>query len=50
MVLVTIFAACAVIYWRATFKVILIVVLILIIYGVVMGFHGASALLAPHHR
>jgi hypothetical protein len=49
-VLVTIFAACLVVYWRATLKVILIVVLILIIYSVVMGFHGASALLATHHR
>ena len=50
VVLVAIAAACSVIYWRAALKVILIAVLILIVYGVVMGFHGASALLATHHH
>jgi hypothetical protein len=49
-VLLAIGVAWAVTYWRTALKVILIVVLILAIYGVVLGFHSASALLAIHHH
>lgn len=39
-----------VIYWRTALKVAVIVILILVVYGVAVGFHGASALLATHHH
>lgn len=49
-VLVVIVAAWSVTYWRTALKVILIVVLILIVFGVVIGFHSASVLLATQHH
>ncbi|HET9081223.1 MAG TPA: hypothetical protein VFO01_12005 [Trebonia sp.] len=49
VVAAVIFGWC-VIYWRTALKVALIVILILVVYGVAAGLHGASALLATHHR
>jgi len=49
-VVVIFVAACSVIYWRTALKVLLIVALILVMYGVVTGFQGASALLDTHHH
>jgi hypothetical protein len=49
-VVVAIVIGWCVIYWRTALKVALVVMLILLAYGMAVGLHGASALLATHHR
>lgn len=50
VVLTAIVACWSVIYWRTALKVAIIVVLILVVYGIAVGIHEASALLATHHH
>jgi hypothetical protein len=49
-VLVAIAACCCVVYWRTALRVIFVVVLILVVYGTIVGFHGVSSLVAAHHQ
>ncbi len=49
-VLVAIAVGWSVIHWRAALKVILIVVVALVVYGTVTGFHDVSSLLATHRQ
>ncbi|MGH3278655.1 MAG: hypothetical protein ACRDNW_05890 [Trebonia sp.] len=49
-VLVAIIIGWSVFNWRIALKVALIVALILIVYGVIVGYHDASSLLATHHH
>jgi hypothetical protein len=49
-VLAVIIAVWSVVYWRTALKVIFILLLVLVVYGAVVGFHGASSLLATHHH
>jgi hypothetical protein len=38
-----------VIYWRTALRVLLIAVLVLAVYGAVVGIHGVSSLMTHHH-
>jgi len=49
-VLVAIAAGCCVAYWRTALRVILIMIVILAVYGAVIGIHGVSSLMAAHHQ
>jgi hypothetical protein len=49
-VLVAIAAGCCVVYWRTALRVIFIMVVILAVYGAVVGIHGVSSLMATHHQ
>ena len=49
-VAVVVIAAWAVFYWRTALKVAFIVVLAVVAYGVIAGFHEASSLLATRHH
>ncbi len=49
-VVVVLLAGWSVVYWRTALKVALIVVLALVAYAVIIGFHEASSLLATHHH
>ncbi len=49
-VVVVLLAGWSVVYWRTALKVALIVVLALVAYAVITGFHEASSLLATHHH
>lgn len=49
-VIVAIAVSWSVIHWRAALKVMLIVVLALVIYGMAAGYHEVSSLLATHHQ
>lgn len=37
-------------YWRITLRVFLIVVIALAVFGIIAGIHGATSLMAQHHR
>lgn len=49
-VVISVVIGWCVIYWRTALKVALIVILILIVYGVAVGFHDASSLMATHQH
>lgn len=49
-VVVVVLIGWSVVYWRTALKVALIVVLALVAYAVITGFHEASSLLATHHH
>jgi hypothetical protein len=48
-ILVAITAGLCIAYWRTALRVILILVLVLAVYGAVIGLHGLSSLITTHH-
>jgi chromate transport protein ChrA len=49
-VLIALAACFCVAYWRTAIRVILVVLLALVIYGVLAGVEGVTSLMASHHR
>jgi hypothetical protein len=49
-VLLIIAVVVSAIYWRLAFKILLIAVIVLIVYGAIAGFHDVRSLLTAHHQ
>lgn len=49
-VLAVIVAGWCVVYWRTALRVILILVLVLAVYGAVIGIHAVSSLMTTQHH
>jgi ABC-type branched-subunit amino acid transport system permease subunit len=49
-VLISIAACLCVAYWRTALRLILIIVIATTVYGIVVGMHGVTSLMAPHQQ